>query len=162
MRDAGISVFQYELYFQRNQKIPDDAVIKKAHESRLILITKDEAMEREWIGTVISAKARMVLLTDGTGGIASLAAAFICAHPSIERILLDNPQGPLVIKVNRSGDITKIRGESELTARWNHLFQAAVVRSKKHGTPMPKPIKAKKKKPESGAEYLPFSDAANS
>ena len=154
-----MSVFQYELLFFRNQKIPDDAIIEKAHASRLILITKDEAMEREWIGTVITAKARMVLLTDGTGGITNLAAALICAHPAIEKILLDNPDGPMIIKVNRSGDVTKIRGEVELLERWNHLFQAAIVRAKRHGTPTPKPIKAKKQR-NGGLDDLPLLGSA--
>ncbi len=158
MKDAGMSVFQYELLFARNQKIPDDVVIEKAHTSRLILTTKDEAMEREWIGTVIATKARMVLLTDGTGGITNLAAALICAHPAIERILLDTPDGPLIIKVNRSGDVTKIRGEVELQERWKHLFQAAMVRSKRHGTPAPRPIKAKKQSKDR-SDYLPLLEA---
>jgi len=151
MKEAGMSVFQYELLCERNKKIPDDEVIARAHKSRLILTTKDEAMEREWIGNVIAIRARMVLLTDGSGGIANLAAALICAHPAIERLLLDNPEGPLIIKVNRSGVVTRIRGEVELQNRWNHLFQAAMVRAKKHGTPTPKPIRIKKERSTDGS-----------
>jgi hypothetical protein len=160
MKDAGMSVFQYELLFERHKKISDDEVIARTKASGLILATKDEAMEREWIGSIIAARARMILLTDGTGGIANLAAALICAHDRIQKILLDNPEGPLIIKVNRHGDVSRIRGEAELKERYRRLFQAALVRSKKLGTPPPKIIKVSGRGKESGSASLPFSEPA--
>jgi len=117
-------------------------------------------MEREWIGSVISAKARMILLTDGEGGIVHLAAALICAHDVIERLLLDNPTGPLIIKVNSHGDVTKIRGDAELRKRWDQLFQASVIRAKRSGNPVPRRA-PEKRRPEAVRPTLPFPEVIN-
>jgi hypothetical protein len=132
LKSAGISVFRYETLLTKNQKIQDCAVIQTACESGFVLVSKDENMEREWIDDIIRLKARIVLLADPTGNITQLGAALICARKRVERILLDNLHGPLIIKITEAGHTITLKGDAELRARRDKFLTARIVRAKRH------------------------------
>ena len=107
-------------------------------------MTKDERIERDWVDVIIKHRARVILLTDSQGGITELAAALICARDACERTLLDNPMGPLIIRVNKTGTISKIRGETELRSRRDKLLTTNIVRAKRLGVAIPDATYGKK------------------
>lgn len=130
---ARISVQNYETLLQRKKKIPDDHVIAVAAKANLVLVTTDKKMETEWIEDIIANQAKVILLTDDSGGPIHWASALICGEAAWVRVLLNYPRGPLTIRINRSGSVTKITGESELRKRGTDLLQAKIVRAKRSG-----------------------------
>jgi hypothetical protein len=117
----------------RNKKIPDARVIETSSGAGYVLVTTDRRMESEWIEDIILYKAKVMLLTDEQGGPIHWAAALIVGEQSWRRALLDNPAGPLVIRISKAGVITKLTGEEELRSRRDHLLTARIVRAKKFG-----------------------------
>lgn len=75
-----------------------------------------------------------MLLTDDRGGPIHWAAALIAGEASWRRVFLDNPFAPTVVRINRTGTMTKITTEAELRGRRQQLTTARIVRSKKLGT----------------------------
>jgi hypothetical protein len=135
LRDAGIQVFLYEsLGLERGKKIPDDTVIARARELGYVLLTADQSIEKESIDFICRYEARIIILTDTEGGLPNWAAAVICSHDACTRIFLNQPSGPVIIKVNRSGAITKFRGEEEIKKRRDQILTASIARAKRHAS----------------------------
>ena len=131
LRDAGLAVQEYESLLIKNQKTPDDTVLKSATSAGYVIVTKDGAMDTDELEFILAHKARVIVLTDKTGGVPHFAAALICASEKVERLLLDCPVGPLVVRLSRDGAITKIRGAQELTERYNRTLTARIARGKR-------------------------------
>lgn len=133
LKQARMPVHQYESLLPRNKKTPDSRVIEVCSRNGYVLVTTDRRMESEWIEDIVRHKAKVVLLTDEEGGPIHWASALIVSETSWRRILLDNPIGPIVIRISKGGTTTKFTGEDELHARRAQLQTARIVRSKKHG-----------------------------
>ena len=88
-------------------------------------------MESDWTDDIIRHKAKVILLTDDEGGPANWMAALACGAASWTRALLDHPNEPLTMRLNRTGNITRIAGEQELRARRDQLLTGRIVRNKK-------------------------------
>ena len=134
LEQARILVHQYESLLPRNKKIPDARVIEVSAGAGYVLVTTDRRMESEWIEDIIRYSAKVVLLTDQDGGPIHWAAALVAGEQGWRRALLDNPAGPLVIRINKAGQITKLTGEADLRSRRDHLLTVRIVRAKKLGT----------------------------
>jgi hypothetical protein len=135
LRKARICVFQYEALLKKNQKIPDGEVLKRASESGFVLVTKDMSMEwDDGLDDIIAHRARVIFITDQQGGPTHWAAALICSARAWNKVLLDNPLGPLTISINCDGAIKKVTGEEELRQRRNKLLTAKLSRGKRQRT----------------------------
>lgn len=133
LKQARVSVQPYETLLPKNKKIPDATVIERCAKANYVLVTTDKRMESEWIEDIIQHKARVIRLTDDDGGPIHWAAALICSKSKWSRVLLDQPNTPVIIRVERSGIITRIVGEADLLKRRDQLLTASIVRGKKHG-----------------------------
>ena len=134
LKQAHVSVQPYEKLLPKNKKTPDATVIERCTEANYVLVTTDKRMESEWIEDIIRNKAKVIRLTDDHGGPIHWAAALICSESRWTSVLLDNPNRPVIIRVERSGVITRIVGETELLTRRDQLLTASIVRGKRHGT----------------------------
>jgi hypothetical protein len=130
LRRGGLRVLEYQTLCEKNKKIPDDSVIGKVCESGFILVTKDEAMQSDWIEEIIEHKARALVLTDGHGNVVHWAAALISSEAVWERALLDHLIGPLIIRINRQG-VHRVDPEPELVALCQRLKTSRIVRAKR-------------------------------
>lgn len=130
---AQISVQNYETLLPRNKKVPDGQVIAVAAKANVVLVTTDKRMETEWIEDIVDHNAKVILLTDDSGGPIHWASALICGEAAWVRVLLNYPREPLTIKINRSGLVAKVTGEEELRRRCAKLLQAKIVRAKRLG-----------------------------
>jgi len=134
LRQARISVHEYERLLPRNSKIPDARVIEVASQAGFVLITTDKRMESDWTEEIIIHQAKVMLLTDDAGGPIHWAAALISGESSWRRVLLDNLTEPVVVRINRAGTITKLTGKDDLRQRRDRLLTSRIVRAKKLGT----------------------------
>jgi predicted nuclease of predicted toxin-antitoxin system len=132
LRKAKLVVFEYEELLERNKKIPDATVLKRAVEAGYVLVSKDGNMESDELEYIIEHRARVIFLDDQEGGPVSWAAALICAESAYERVLLSNPSGPLTIHVSRIGTIRAVTGEEELRRRCDRIQTAHITRRKRH------------------------------
>ena len=99
-------------------------------------------METDWIEDIIANKVKVIRLTDENGGPIHWAAALIAGESAWRRTLLDNPDGPLIIRINRSGAITKSYGEQALRQRRDQLLTSTISRRKRHAVnPNPEALK---------------------
>ncbi len=99
-------------------------------------------METDWIEDIVANKAKVIRLTDEKGGPIHWASALIAGESSWRRILLDNPDGPLIIRINSAGVITKCYGEQALRQRRDQLLNSTISRRKRHGVdPNPEALK---------------------
>ena len=133
LMEAGIVVQPFESLLKKNKKTPDSNVIERATGANYVLVTTDRRMETEWIDDIIRCKAKVILLTDDHGGPIHWTAALVCSETRWRRVLLDNPNAPVSIRIDRTGNITKIAGASDLVQRRDHLLTASIVRAKRHG-----------------------------
>jgi predicted nuclease of predicted toxin-antitoxin system len=131
LADAGIVSVEYESLLPRNERTPDESVFAVARAYNHVVLTKDKAMERDEIESIVFHAARLIILTDKVGGVPHFAAAIICARQQIERILLETPVGPLVIRLSSEGKIVKIRGAAELQERYAQFVKAQISRGRK-------------------------------
>lgn len=131
LKDAKIVVVEYDEVLIKNTRTPDDTVLSSAASMHYVLITKDKAMDKDEIESIISYNAKVVVLTDKVGGVPHFAAAIIAAMKKIERALLDNLRGPLVVRLNSDGTITKIRGADELRQRYQNHMRSRIQRGKR-------------------------------
>lgn len=129
-----LSAREYQVLLPRNKKTPDSTVIASAAKEKYILVTTDKRLETDWIDDIVTNKAQIILLTDDDGGPMHWASALIVSENRWTRILLDNPHSPLVIRIDRAGNIVKLIGESELCERRDQLLTASIVRRKRHRT----------------------------
>lgn len=131
LADAGITAIEYETLLTKNQRTPDDSVLAMASRLNYVVITRDKAMDRDELESIVAHKAKIVILTDKTGGVPHFAAALIVANEKIKRALLDTPVGPLVIRLNHDGTISKIRGAEELISRAKKFVSGRIARGKR-------------------------------
>jgi hypothetical protein len=127
-----LTVRKYENLLRKNKKIQDSTVIAACAKENWVLVTKDGRMETEWIDYIIAHKAKIILLTDDAGGPIHWTAALLAGQTKWERALLDNPNSPITIRLDRQGTICKLAGAQELTERRNKLLTASKSRAKKH------------------------------
>jgi hypothetical protein len=132
LKKAKLVVFEYEELLERNKKIPDDMVLMRAVEAGYVLVSKDGNMESDELEHIIEHRTRVIFLDDQEGGPVSWAAALICAETAYERVLLNNPIGPLVIHISRMGTIRAVVGEEELRRRYNRILTVRITRKKRH------------------------------
>lgn len=136
LKKAKLSVFEYDHLLTKGQSVPDDVVLDAATKAGFVLITKDSSMEDDWIQAIIEKRARVIRVRepeeeDGAN-VTRVAAAIICSNQACHKILLENLNGPLVIRVNSTGEITKVLREQELRAHSNRLLTGRIVRGKRH------------------------------
>lgn len=130
LKRGGIQVRLYESLFEKNTKTQDCIVIEGVCRAGLILLTKDESIEADWIDDIIAYKAKVLVLTDGHGNTTHWASALIASESAWDRALLNNRVGPLVIRINRQG-IGKVEFESDLRRLRERLRTARIVRAKR-------------------------------
>ena len=109
----------------------DESVLVTATKLGYVVVTKDDRIERDEIESIIATCARVIILTDKTGGVANFAASLICGNDAYEQILRSNPNGPLVIRIGRSGSVSKLRGAEEMMKRCQNQISQRIARSKK-------------------------------
>jgi hypothetical protein len=60
LKRAGMFVFEYEGLLEKNKKIPDGDVLRRAVKSNFVLVSKDTSMEwDDGLEDIISARARV-------------------------------------------------------------------------------------------------------
>jgi len=134
---ARIEVCEYDSLLKKNTKTPDSKVIEVCSAASFILVTTDKRMESDWTDDIVRHKARIILLNFDEGGPLQWASALICKQSAWERVLLDHLAGPLVVKINRSGSVTKVVGSDELVKRRERILTGQVIRNKKRGRGFP-------------------------
>lgn len=132
LRQGRIVVHEFEKLLKKNKKIPDNAVIEATAGANYVLVTKDKRMETDWTEEIIAHKSRIILLTDEEGGPIHWAAALICGQVTWERALLDHPHKPMIVRINRAGQLINIAGEVDLRDRRDHVLTARVSRQRRH------------------------------
>jgi predicted nuclease of predicted toxin-antitoxin system len=133
LRKAKLSVHEFQKLLPKNKKIPDSRVIQEAAKARYVIVSRDLSMESDWTEEIIQNKAKVIMLTDQEGGPMNWASAIVCGELAWERVLLNHPNEPVIIKINRSGAVQNIAGEKELIERRDHLLTIKITQAKKSG-----------------------------
>jgi hypothetical protein len=127
-----IPVREFEFLLQKHQKTPDSEVLEKASAAGLILLTKDESMESDFIEEIVRFRARVLALQMPAGNVYRMHAAVTASSHKWERILLSNPVGPLVIRIREDGSIGLVRKEAELREILDRVLTARKASQKRH------------------------------
>jgi hypothetical protein len=90
-------------------------------------------MEKTEIDTIMACKAKIVMLTDQNSGCVHWAAALVSAQESINATLHAH-DGSLIIRVIKTGNLSKIRHGQELINFQTRLRTRRIIRAKKAGT----------------------------
>jgi hypothetical protein len=98
-----------------------------------VIVSRDLSMESDWTEEIIRHRAKVIMLTDQEGGPMHWASAIVCGQVAWERVLLNHPNEPVIIKINRSGAVQNIAGEKELIERRDHLLTVKITQAKKSG-----------------------------
>jgi predicted nuclease of predicted toxin-antitoxin system len=133
LRKAGLPVHEFQKLLPKNKKIPDSRVIQAAANARYVIVSKDLRMESDWTDDIIKHKAKIIVLSDEEGGPMHWASAIVCGQPTWERVLLNHPAEPVIIKINRTGTVQKIAGQRDLTERRDDLLTRKIVQAKRAG-----------------------------
>lgn len=147
LEKAGLAVNEFQRLLPKNKKIPDLRVIEEATEKRYVIVSRDLRMESDWTDDIIRCKAKIIVLSDEEGGPIHWASAIVCGQSAWERALLNHPNEPVIIKIDRTGKVQKIAGEQELIERRDHLLTLRITQAKRSGrTSKPEVFKRPKEK----------------
>jgi len=102
-----------------------------------VILTSDRALERTEIDSIISSKAKVIILTDNHSGWVRWAAALVAAQESINATLHEY-DGPLVMRVAKTGNVSKVRQGDDLIEFQQRLRTRRILRAKRAGTFNPK------------------------
>lgn len=133
LAQARVPAQAFETLLRRNKKMPDSTVIEQCANNGYVLVTTDRRMESDWIEDIVKHKAKIIILTDDEGGPIHWTSALVSSEKRWRRILLDHPDDPITIRIERSGNITKVAGAEELLQRRDRLLTINITKSKRHG-----------------------------
>lgn len=128
LADAGMCVRRHRDYFE--PEADDDVWIAEAARNGWICCTGDKNLEKDHLEAICTSRAKMVILTDNNSGYAQWGAALITGLERISAHMLGT--GPMIVRVSRSGMITKLREAAELEQRRIGIQTSRISRRKRH------------------------------
>ena len=112
----------------------DDVWIPSVAAKGWVTISADKNIDSDHLGVIWGSGAQVILLANNNSGYAQWAAAVISGITSIQRRLVTMGR-PLIIRLGRTGAISRVRKSSEIEARRRSIETKKVVRQKKTGMP---------------------------
>jgi hypothetical protein len=126
---ARFSVQRHERHFAQEED--DDVWIAKVANNNWPILTADAEIEREHLDVVVNSRAKVILLIGKRSGAAQWASSVVVSAEKLVRILEEN-DGPLILRLGRDGTITKIRPTAEVEVRQRQAETTRIVREKRH------------------------------
>ena len=112
-----------------NSDEDDDVWIRGVAVKGWVTISADQKIESDHMDAICDSRAQVILLTDNNSGYAQWAAAVISGITSILRRLVAVGR-PLIIRLGRTGAISRVREASEIEERRRSIETKKVVRQK--------------------------------
>ncbi len=132
LTDAGMKIERHRDHFKPDED--DDVWIPSVAAKGWVTISADQNIESDHLDAICDSRAQMILLTNNNSGYPQWAAAVISGITSIQSRLVTMGR-PLIIRLGRTGAISRVRESSEIEARRRSIETKKVVRQKKTGMP---------------------------
>jgi hypothetical protein len=127
---AGMLLERHKHHFDKEEV--DDVWITTVGNKNWAILTADKNIENNHLHSVIRSKSKLVILIGKRSGAIQWASSVVVSMERIFRYLQEN-DGPLILRVAKSGEITKVRKSEEILSRFRRSETAKVVREKRHG-----------------------------
>lgn len=126
---AGMRVHRHNDHFSPEED--DDVWIASVANNNWAILTADKSIERHHIDTVVQSRAKLIFLIGKRSGAIQWSASMVVSQGKIFEILRSN-DGPLVIRLGKSGEITKVRHLQEIVERQKKVETGRIIREKRH------------------------------
>ena len=124
----GISVRRHKDHFTPEED--DDVWIAEVSKRKWAILSADKNIEKDHLEAVVQNRAKLILLIGQRSGAIQWASSVVVAQEKLLKLLQEN-EGPLVIRLGRSGEI-KVRLKAEVSEKRRRVETTKVTREKRH------------------------------
>jgi len=107
---AGVSTVRHDDYYPPQQPVPDEQWIGEQTALDRVLVTKDKGIRHRHseVSAIQSARARLLVLTDGRATRLRMLRALLIAWPEVQEVILTKTVGPWILSISGGGTVTKL------------------------------------------------------